>query len=124
MWGCLARLSNFTEYEGSFWLLNEDARSRPPLDDPLPAKLVEFATSNRPRLSTSAVQALLVHNYGLDNHQGQSRYISEESSLRTSKSHHEMDGDSQAKRKDHTEEDQKESVNRTTRKGGGTRRCI
>ena len=95
--GCLARLSNFTEYEGSFWLLNEDARSRPPLDNPLRAKLVEFATSNRPRLSTSAVQAL--HNYWLDNlNQGQSRYISEESSLR--KSHHEMDGDS--KRKDHT----------------------
>jgi hypothetical protein len=93
--GCLARLSDFTEYGGSFWLLNEDARSRPPLDDPLRTKLVEFATSHRPRLSTSAVQAL--HNYGLDN-RGQKRYISEESSLRMS--HHEMEGGS--KRKDHT----------------------
>ena len=95
--GCLALLSDFKEYGGSFWLLNEDARSRPPLDDPLRAKLVEFATSHRPGLSTSALQVL--HNYGLDN-RGQKRYIlSDESSLRAS--HHEMEGDS--KPKDHTE---------------------
>jgi len=95
--GCLARISDFADYGGTFWLLNEDARSHPPIDDPLRVKLVELATSCRPCLRTSAVEVL--HNYGLDN-RGQKRYISEESSLRMSP--HEMKRDSQCSTRDHT----------------------
>lgn len=94
--GCLARISDFTDYGGTFWLLNEDARSHPPLDDPLHAKLVELATSYRPRLRTSALEVL--HNYGLDS-RGQKRDTSE-SSLRTPSN--EMKGDSKRRVRAHT----------------------
>ena len=40
---CLARLSEFTDYEGTFWCLREDARQHPKLERPLIDKLVELA---------------------------------------------------------------------------------
>ena len=40
---CLARLSEFADYEGNFWCLWEDVMQHPKFDQPLIDKLVEFA---------------------------------------------------------------------------------
>ena len=40
---CLAQLSEFTNCEGSFWCLREDAMQHPKLEQPLIKKLMEFA---------------------------------------------------------------------------------
>ena len=66
---CLARLSEFTDYEGSFWCLREDARHHPKLEQPLIDKLVMFADPRYHHhfgsgLKSAAIKVL--NNYELD----------------------------------------------------------
>ena len=68
---CLAILSDFEDYEGSFWLMREDARRHPKLDldpkeEPLRNKLVEFARNPRYSLSLRSASAKVLDNYKLD----------------------------------------------------------
>ena len=60
---CLARLSAFRDYKGSFWRMREDAMQHPPLDCPLRNKLMELATN--PRYSSSLKRAAteVLNNY-------------------------------------------------------------
>ena len=64
---CLARLSEFTDYEGSFWCLREDAMQHPKLEEPLIDKLVEFASPRnhfQDGLKSAATKVL--NNFELD----------------------------------------------------------
>ena len=64
---CLARLSEFTDYEGSFWCLWEDAMLHPKLEQPLIDKLVVFANPRHDfhdGLRSAATKVL--NNYELD----------------------------------------------------------
>ena len=64
---CLARLSEFTDYEGRLWCLREDARQHPKLEQPLIDKLVVFADPRRhfqDGLRSAATKVL--NNYELD----------------------------------------------------------
>ena len=68
---CLAILSDFEDYEGSFWLMREDARQHPKLDSdpkvqPLRNKLVELARNPRYCSSLRSASAKVLYNYGLD----------------------------------------------------------
>jgi hypothetical protein len=67
---CLAILSDFEDYEGSFWVMREDARQHPKLDsDPkeqsLRNKLVELARNPRYRSNLRSASAKVLNNYGL-----------------------------------------------------------
>ena len=67
---CLAILSDFTDYEGSFWRMREDARQHPRLDlnpkeQPLRNKLVELARNPRCSSLRNAATKVL-NNYGLN----------------------------------------------------------
>ena len=64
---CLARLSEFTDYEGSFWCLREDAMQHPKLDQPLIDILVALANPRhhfQVGLRSAAIKVL--NNYDLD----------------------------------------------------------
>ena len=61
---CLARLSEFEDYEGSFWRLREDAMRHPKLEQPLIKKLVELAKRDHDVLRSAATKVL--NNYKLD----------------------------------------------------------
>ena len=64
---CLARLSDFTDYEGSFWCLWEDTMQHPKLEQPLIDKLVVLANSRhhfQVGLRSAAIKVL--NNYELD----------------------------------------------------------
>ena len=68
---CLAILSDFEDYEGSFWFMREDARQHPKLDSdpkeqPLRKKLVELARSPRYCSSLRSASTKVLKNYGLD----------------------------------------------------------
>ena len=61
---CLARLSHFTDYEGSFWCLWEDARQHSKLEQPLIDKLVVFANPRCPfqvGLRSAATEVLEIY---------------------------------------------------------------
>ena len=65
--GCLARLSEFTDYEGSFWCLRENAMQHPKLEEPLIDKLVVIANPRhhfQDGLRSAATKVL--NNYELD----------------------------------------------------------
>ena len=64
---CLARLSEFADYEGNFWCLWEDVMQHPKLDQLLIDKLVEFANPRhhfQDGLRSAATKVL--NNYDLD----------------------------------------------------------
>ena len=61
---CLARLSDFTDSEGSFWCLWEDARQHPKLEQPLVDKLEWFVIHSQGGLKSAATKVL--KNYNLD----------------------------------------------------------
>jgi len=68
---CLAILSDFEDYEGSFWLMREDAKQHPKLDsDPkeqsLRNKMVELARNPRYHSNLRSASAKVLNNYGLD----------------------------------------------------------
>ena len=67
---CLAVLSDLVDYEGSIWLMREDARQHPKLDSdpkeqPLRNKLVELAGNPRYRSSLRSASTKVLNNYGL-----------------------------------------------------------
>jgi len=65
---CLARLSEFKNYEGTFWCLWEDAMQHPKLEQPLIDRLVALANDSSPHfqvgLKSAAIKVL--NNYELD----------------------------------------------------------
>ena len=63
---CLARLSEFTDYEGTFWCLREDAMQHPKLERPLRDKLVELANSQRHSRIVRRTATKVLNNYKLD----------------------------------------------------------
>ena len=63
---CLARLSEFTDYEGTFWCLREDAMQHPKLERPLRDKLVELASSQRHSQAVRRTATKVLNNYNLD----------------------------------------------------------
>ena len=64
---CLARLPEFTDYEGSFWRLREDAMHHPKLEQPLIDKLVVFADPRRRfQVGLRSVATKVLKNYDLD----------------------------------------------------------
>ena len=68
---CLAILSDFEDYEGSFWLMREDARQHPKLDSdpkeqPLRNKLVELARNSQYCSNLRSASAKILNNYGLE----------------------------------------------------------
>jgi hypothetical protein len=63
----LARLSEFKDYEGSFWCLREDAMQHPKLEQPLIDKLVVLAHPRHQfQVSLRSAAAKVLNNYGLD----------------------------------------------------------
>ena len=63
---CLARLSEFTDSEGTFWCLREDAIQHPKLEQPLIDKLVKLA---KPQCRSEVVRSAatkVLNNYKLD----------------------------------------------------------
>ena len=63
---CLARLSEFTDYGGTFWCLREDAMQHPKLEQPLIDKLVELANSQRHSQVVRSAATKVLNNYNLD----------------------------------------------------------
>ena len=64
---CLAQLSDFTDYEGSFWCLKEDARRHPKLEEMLIKKLMVLANPRyRFQASLRSVATKVLNNYQLD----------------------------------------------------------
>ena len=64
---CLARLSEFTDYEGGFWCLREDARQHPKLEQLLIDKLVVLASPrNRFQDGLRSAATKVLSNYELD----------------------------------------------------------
>ena len=61
---CLARLSDFRDFEGGFWCLREDARQHPKLEELLVKKLVWFVDNSQDGLKSAATKVL--KNYKLD----------------------------------------------------------
>ena len=63
---CLARLSEFTDHRGDFWILREDAKRHPKLEQPLIDKLVVLADPRHrfDDLRSAAIKVL--NNYKLD----------------------------------------------------------
>jgi len=59
---CLAYLAKFEDYKGSNWLLREDARYHPTLDNPLLDKLVKLADDQSP-MGTDATNVLRFHGF-------------------------------------------------------------
>ena len=63
---CLARLSEFTDCEGTFWCLREDAMQHPKLEQPLIDKLVELANPQRYSQVVRSAATKVLNNYKLD----------------------------------------------------------
>ena len=64
---CLARLSEFADYEGSFWCLREDAMQHPKLEQPLIDKLVELANPRHNfQVGLRSAATKVLNNYELD----------------------------------------------------------
>ena len=63
---CLARLSEFTDYEGTFWILREDAMQHPKLEQPLIDKLVELTNPQRHSQVVRSAATKVLNNYKLD----------------------------------------------------------
>ena len=64
---CLARLSEFADYEGSFWCLWEDAMQHPKLEQPLIDKLVVLANPrNHFQVGLRSAATKVLNNYELD----------------------------------------------------------
>jgi hypothetical protein len=64
---CLARLSEFTDYEGSFWRLREDAMQHPKLEQSLIDKLVVFANPRHQfQIGLRSAATKVLNNYELD----------------------------------------------------------
>jgi hypothetical protein len=63
---CLAYLAEFEDYKGSNWLLWEDARYHPKLDDRLRDKLVELVPKDQFPVGKGPIDVLRF--YGLDSH--------------------------------------------------------
>ena len=63
---CLARLSEFTDYGGTFWCLKEDAMQHPKLERPLRNKLVELANSKRHSQVVRSASTKILNNFKLD----------------------------------------------------------
>jgi hypothetical protein len=64
---CLARLSEFTDYEGSFWCLWEDAMQHPKLEQPLIDKLMMLANPrHRFQVDLRSAATKVLNNYELD----------------------------------------------------------
>lgn len=57
----LAILSDYEGYEGSFWLMREDAREEQPLRN----KMVELARNPRYRSTMRSASTKVLNNYGL-----------------------------------------------------------
>ena len=64
---CMARLSEFTDYEGSFWCLWEDTMQHPKLEQPLIDKLVMLADPRHHfELGLRSAATKVLNNYELD----------------------------------------------------------
>ena len=64
---CLARLSEFTDYEGNFWCLREDAMQHPKLEQSLIDKLVVFANPQHHfQIGLRSAATKVLNNYELD----------------------------------------------------------
>ena len=63
---CLARLSEFTDYEGTFWCLKEDAMEHPKLEQSLIGKLVELANPQHHSQVVKSAATKVLNNYKLD----------------------------------------------------------
>ena len=64
---CLARLSEFTDYEGSFWCLWEDTMQHPKLEQPLIDKLVMLADPRHHfEVGLRSAATKVLNNYELD----------------------------------------------------------
>ena len=63
---CLARLSDFTDYEGTFLFLREDAMQHPKLEQPLVDKLVELANLQCHSQVVRSAATKVLDNYKLD----------------------------------------------------------
>ena len=63
---CLARLSEFTDYEGTLWCLREDAMQHPKLEQPLIDKLVGLANHQRHSQVVRSAATKVLNNYKLD----------------------------------------------------------
>jgi hypothetical protein len=64
---CLARLSDFTDYKGTFWCLWEDSMQHPKLEEALIDKLVVLANPRHQfQVGLRSAAAKVLNNYGLD----------------------------------------------------------
>jgi hypothetical protein len=64
---CLARLSEFTDCDGSFWCLREDAMQHPKLEQQLIDKLVELANPRHHfEVGLRSAATKILNNYELD----------------------------------------------------------